>query len=75
MIVRMLFLGVWSVGNIGHEEGGIFWALFGAYAVYPLYHKYRDDLTLTLMVAASASMFDWRAKKWRRAVKAKKSIA
>ena len=34
------YLGVWVVGNVGREKGGIKWPLFAAYLVSPLYIFY-----------------------------------
>lgn len=66
--------GVWAVGNIGHEEGAIWWPLAGAYVIYPFYWHYNDDITFTFMVISAAMLFDTKAKKWRRKVKQKKSF-
>lgn len=75
-------LGVWTVGNIGHEEGSIWWPLIAAYLTSPLYFyfhiyiPYLDDSTaFTLMVFCSAWAFDSKAKQWRRTPKKKKSLA
>jgi len=71
--------GVWTVGNIGREEGSIWWPLLAAYATYPLYFysvcSFMDDSTsFALMVFASAYAFDSKAKQWRRRPKPKRSI-
>lgn len=61
-------LGVWSVGNIGHETGGLKLPLITAYVTYPLtFYNYFDESTsFTIMVIAAAYMFDTKAKKWKR---------
>jgi DnaJ family protein C protein 22 len=70
-----LFVGVWTVGNIGREEGTIHWALFGAYATFPLYWFLEDDSTWYLMMTlVSALAFDTKSKKWRRKPKQQKSL-
>lgn len=67
-------LGVWSVGNIGHEEGSIWWPLAAAYLTFPLYLYESTDTMFTIMVVASAFAFDIKAKKWRKKAKKKKSL-
>lgn len=70
-----LSVGVWTVGNIGREEGTIHWALCGAYAAFPLYWFLEDDSTwYTLMTFVSALAFDIKSKKWRRKPKKQKSL-
>jgi len=70
-----LSVGVWTVGNIGREEGTIHWALYGAYAAFPLYWYLEDDSTwYTLMTFVSALAFDIKSKKWRRKPKKQKSL-
>ncbi|CAH0715932.1 unnamed protein product, partial [Brenthis ino] len=60
-------LGVWTVGNIGRERGGLRWAALAAYAAYPLrYYVYDESIWFTLMVLASALAFDSFSKEWRR---------
>lgn len=68
-------LGVWTVGNIGRQEGTIHWALCGAYAAFPLYWFLEDDSSwYTLMVFVSAFAFDIKSKKWRRKPRKEKSL-
>jgi DnaJ family protein C protein 22 len=70
-----LSVGIWTVGNIGREEGTIYWALYGAYATFPLYWYLEDDSTwYTLMTFFSALAFDLKSKKWRRKPKKQKSL-
>lgn len=70
-----LSVGVWTVGNIGREEGAIHWALYGSYAAFPLYWFLEDDSTwYTLMTFVSALAFDTKSKKWRRRPKKQKSL-
>jgi nitrate/nitrite transporter NarK len=68
-------IGVWAVGNIGNEEGSLWWPLGVAYAIYPLYWQNATDLSFTTMVIMAAFAFDIKAKKWRRRVKPEKSFA
>lgn len=59
-------LGVWVVGNVGREKGGIGWPIAAAYLSSPLYIFYNfgfSVITLTSIVA-----FHWRSKSWRRQV-------
>ncbi|PSN51196.1 hypothetical protein C0J52_06062 [Blattella germanica] len=68
-------LGVWTVGNIGKEEGTIHWALYGAYVTFPLYWYFDDDSTwYTVMTFVSALGFDTKGKQWRRKPKKQKSF-
>ncbi|XP_063238178.1 dnaJ homolog subfamily C member 22 [Bacillus rossius redtenbacheri] len=68
-------LGVWVVGNIGREEGTIWWALGAAYATFPLYF-YLDDYSTaySLIAFASAYAFDAKSKRWRRRPSKPKSL-
>ncbi|KAK9499812.1 hypothetical protein O3M35_002782 [Rhynocoris fuscipes] len=67
-------IGVWCVGNIGHEEGSFIWPLLAAYAAYPIYKYYAGDISFTVMVLASAYAFDMKSKQWRRKIRARKNI-
>uniref|UniRef100_A0A0A9Z0Q6 DnaJ homolog subfamily C member 22 n=2 Tax=Lygus hesperus TaxID=30085 RepID=A0A0A9Z0Q6_LYGHE len=67
-------LGVWCVGNIGHEEGAFKWPLLGAYAMYPFYKYYPGEVSFTGMIMASAYAFEWKSKQWRRHIKGRKNI-
>lgn len=67
-------LGVWCVGNIGHEEGSLLWPLLAAYATYPLYKNYPGEMTFTAMILAASYAFDWFSKKWRRQQNPKKPV-
>nr|CAD7395701.1 unnamed protein product [Timema cristinae] len=70
------FLGVWTVGNIGREQGTIWWPLVAAYATFPLYYYFEDDTTAySLMTFVSSLAFDTWSKKWRRTPPKKKSLA
>nr|CAD7426619.1 unnamed protein product [Timema monikensis] len=69
-------LGVWTVGNIGREQGTIWWPLVAAYATFPLYYYFEDDTTAySLMTFVSSLAFDTWSKKWRRTPPKKKSLA
>ncbi|XP_014261574.1 dnaJ homolog subfamily C member 22 [Cimex lectularius] len=67
-------LGVWSVGNIGHEEGSIKWPLLAAYGFYPLYLYYNEDWSFTLMTMASTYAFEMKSKQWKRKIKPQKNF-
>ncbi|XP_022832733.1 dnaJ homolog subfamily C member 22 isoform X2 [Spodoptera litura] len=64
--------GVWTVGNIGNEEGSLKWPLLGAFAAYPIrYYVFDDSIWFTIMLLASACAFDSYSKRWRRTPKKK----
>ncbi|PZC79763.1 hypothetical protein B5X24_HaOG215854 [Helicoverpa armigera] len=76
LIPLSVALGVWTVGNIGHEQGSLKWPLIGAYLGYPVrYYVYDDSLWFTVMLLASACAFDSYSKEWRRTPKKKTHIA
>lgn len=59
-------LGVWTVGNIGREQGSIGVALWSAYLFYPTQFYIGDDnLWLFLMVLVSSFCFDTFSKQWK----------
>lgn len=59
--------GVWTVGNIGREQGSLKWPVLAAYAAYPIrYYVYDETVWFTLMVIASSLAFDSFSKQWRR---------
>lgn len=61
-----IFLGVWSVGNLGRERGTIWKCLFTAYSVYFLrFVIYDESYWLTAMIVASTLVFDKYSKEWR----------
>lgn len=63
------------MGNLGTQEGSIWWALGGAYAAYPLCLYLEDETTwFSLMVVGSAMAFDNMSKKWRRKPRKTRSI-
>lgn len=60
-------LGVWIVGNIGREKGGLKPCLTYAYLFYLLrYIVYDESFWFTGMVFAAAGAFDNKSKEWRR---------
>jgi len=68
--------GVWTVGNIGREQGSIWMALISAYLLYPtLYYIADDTMWIFLMVIVSSLCFDSFSKQWRLKPKKKKSLA
>lgn len=60
-------LGVWIVGNIGHEQGNWKWALLAAYISYPLSKYFILDETyqFTAITFFSQLAFDTYSKQWR----------
>ncbi|KAG7211214.1 hypothetical protein KM043_010530 [Ampulex compressa] len=55
----VIALGVWTVGNIGTEQGSIWSALVSAYASYPsLYYITDETMWLFFMIVASTLTFD-----------------
>lgn len=63
-------IGVWTVGNIGREQGGLKWPLIAAYAAYPIrYYVYDETIWFTAMILASALVFDSFSKEWKRTPK------
>lgn len=67
--------GVWTVGNIGREQGSIWLALATAYLFYPtLYYIGDDTMWIFLMVIASSLSFDTFSKQWRLKPKKKRSF-
>lgn len=67
LIPLVTALGVWTVGNIGHEKGTLAWPLFAAYITYPVrYYIHDETVWLTIMVVAASWAFDSWSKKWRR---------
>ncbi|XP_052746808.1 dnaJ homolog subfamily C member 22 [Bicyclus anynana] len=69
-------LGVWAVGNIGREKGGLKWPLLAAYVSYPIRYFYYDKTVwITIMVLAAALVFDSYSKEWRRTPRQKRHVA
>jgi len=66
-------LGVWCVGNIGHEEGSFVWTLLAAYCSFPVYLRYDGDISYTIMVMITAYVFDAN-KKWKRKISKKRHL-
>lgn len=74
LIPFAISLGVWSVGNIGHEQGTLLWPLVGAYCICPFYINSDGDTVFTVMVIFSAVAFEYKSKQWRRRVTSKKGF-
>lgn len=74
---KFVFLGVWAVGNIGHETGTLKWPLISAYLVpmigNPLksfiFDKWGFDIdestSFAIMILAAAWSFDHFEKRWK----------
>ncbi|KAJ0184062.1 hypothetical protein K1T71_000485 [Dendrolimus kikuchii] len=70
LVPLFVALGVWIVGNIGHEKGKLKWPLLAAYIAYPLrYYEYTENMWFYLMVLAAALAFDSFSKEWRKSHK------
>lgn len=73
--IVLLCAGVWTVGNIGRERGGLRWPLAAAYVAYPArYYLYDESLWLTAVVLAAALAFDSFSKEWRRTPPRRRSV-
>lgn len=60
-------LGVWTVGNIGREQGTLTYCLLAAYIVYPMrYYVYDETYWGMGMIFVSAMIFDTFSKDWCR---------
>ncbi|CAK9798247.1 DnaJ homolog subfamily C member 22 [Anthophora quadrimaculata] len=71
----VIALGVWTVGNIGREQGSIWIALCSAYLFYPTLTYIGDDnMWIFLMVAAASFSFDTFSKQWRLKPRKKRSF-
>lgn len=67
--------GVWTVGNIGREQGTIWTALGSAYLLYPTLYYIGDETTwIFLMVIVSSLCFDTFSKQWRLQPRKKRSL-
>lgn len=65
--IYCLCAGVWTVGNIGREQGGLKAPLLAAYVTYfTRYYIYDETVWFTLMVLAAALAFDSFSKEWRK---------
>lgn len=54
------------VGNIGREQGTIWYPLIGAYLAFPVNHYIEDhSMWMIVMVIASGLSFDTFGKEWR----------
>ncbi|XP_043790952.1 dnaJ homolog subfamily C member 22 [Apis laboriosa] len=68
-------LGVWTIGNIGREQGSIWIALCSAYLLYPTLTYIGDDnMWVFLMVVAASLSFDTFSKQWRLKPRKRKNI-
>ncbi|GAB1862802.1 DnaJ homolog subfamily C member 22 [Camponotus japonicus] len=75
LIPAVIALGVWTVGNIGREQGSIWITLATAYLFYPtLYYIGDDTMWIFLMVIASSLSFDTFSKQWRLKPKKRRSF-
>ncbi|KAL4717609.1 hypothetical protein ACJJTC_000758 [Scirpophaga incertulas] len=60
-------LGVWTVGNIGREKGGLKWPVLAAFVAYFCRSYFNDEsVWMTVMVLAAALTFDTFCKEWRQ---------
>ena len=49
MLLKILILGVWVVGNVGREKGSIGWPLLAAYLSSPLYIFYNFGFSIVTL--------------------------
>lgn len=65
-------LAVWYIGNIGHSQGELKWAMIGALVVVPfsVFHPPFSNWSSSL----SAVLFDWKGKQWQRTPSPKISL-
>lgn len=70
-----IYSGVWTIGNIGREQGSIWIALCSAYLLYPTLTYIGDDnMWVFLMVVAASLSFDTFSKQWRLKPRKRKNI-
>ncbi|XP_020282194.1 dnaJ homolog subfamily C member 22 [Pseudomyrmex gracilis] len=75
LIPTVIALGVWTVGNIGREQGSIRAPLIAAYMLYPTSHYIGDQsMWIFFMVLASSLSFDNFSKQWRLKPKQRRSF-
>ncbi|XP_026673241.1 dnaJ homolog subfamily C member 22 [Ceratina calcarata] len=71
----VIALGVWTVGNIGREQGSIWITLCTAYLFYPMLTYIGDDTVWIFVMVVSASLsFDTFSKEWRLKPRKKRSF-
>ncbi|XP_065216952.1 dnaJ homolog subfamily C member 22-like [Planococcus citri] len=58
-------LGIWVVGNVGQQKGGIWTPLLTAYLTLPLNYVMDESTAYTIMVLAAAYTFDSFEKQWK----------
>lgn len=61
----MFCTGVWAVGNVGLQKGGMKAPLIAAYLTFPLKFYMDESSAFTVMVLAAAFAFDTYEKEWR----------
>lgn len=67
MFINYAIAGVWTVGNIGREEGRPWAAIVVAYITYlSRYFFFDESIWLTGTVFCSALTFESYSKDWRR---------
>lgn len=57
-------LAVWTIGNIGHEQGQLKWAMIGAFITLPI--SLLHPPVANWSVICSSLLFNMNAKEWRR---------
>ncbi|KAG7155009.1 dnaJ homolog subfamily C member 22-like [Homarus americanus] len=57
-------IGVWTIGNIGREQGQLKWAMIGAYIVLPF--SFFHPPLANWSAISCALLFTSRGKEWRR---------
>lgn len=74
-IPLMIALGVWTVGNIGREEGNLWPCFVVSYLVYFVrFWVYDETVWFSATVFCSALAFEVFSKKWRREKPRRRSV-
>lgn len=68
-----LFAGVWTVGNIGKEQGKPWITIAVSYVTYlSRWYFYDENIWLSLLMFVAALTFDSFSKEWRRTPRKKR---
>lgn len=72
-LLFVFVVGVWAVGNVGREQGDIWWPLGVGFATIPVLWYWDDSTWFTAMTFCASYAFDSQAKQWRRTPRTKTS--
>jgi len=62
-------IGIWTVGNIGREQGPIKWPLAGCLLAAPFHFGVFGDglrINYTIVTLSGIILFHWKSKSWRK---------